>query len=251
LLRNLKAALGTADEATVRAAFAETEPNALSDEIARLGGEVGELQEQAETLRNQRAEVLQHRSSLASSDAIARLRQEQEAVRAELDAAALDWARAALAQQLLTDAKQTFERERQPEVLKEASAFFRLLTSERYAGLFSPLGGNRELLAQLADGRFLTPDQLSRGTVEQLYLALRFGFLVDSARKGTCLPVIMDEILVNFDPGRAASAARAIGRLAETHQVLFFTCHPATAELLHREASASRILVRDGQFQLA
>lgn len=250
LLRNLKTALGTTDEATVRVAFAETEPNALGDEIARLGGEVGEIQEQAEALRNQRAEVLERRKTLASSDEIARLRQEQEAVRAELDAAALDWARAALARQLLTDAKQTFERERQPEVLKEASAFFRLLTSERYAGLFSPLGGNRELLAQLADGRFLTPDQLSRGTVEQLHLALRFGFLVDSARKGTCLPVIMDEILVNFDPGRAAAAARAIGRLAETHQILFFTCHPATAELLHREASASQILVRDGQFQL-
>lgn len=251
LLRNLKTVLGTTDEASVRSVFTEAQPAELSGEIARLGNEVAERQEQMEALRNQRAAVFERRRVLASSDKIATLRQEQEAVRAELDAIALDWTRAALAQRLLTDAKRTFEQERQPEVLKEASAFFRLLTNERYAGLFSPLGSNRELLAQTADGRFLAPDQLSRGTVEQLYLALRFGFLADSARKGTCLPVIMDEILVNFDPARAAAAARAIARLSGTQQILFFTCHPATAELLGNEAKACRVVVRGGQFLTA
>ncbi len=251
LLRSLKTVLSTADEASVRSVFAETKPEGLPDEIARLEAETGELLEQVEALRNQRAEVAERRRVLASSDEIARLRQEQEAVRTEMDAIAQDWVRAALAQRLLTDAKRTFERERQPEVLKEASAFFRLLTNERYAGVFSPLGSNRELLAQLADGRFLAPDQLSRGTGEQLYLALRFGFLADNGRKGTCLPVVMDEILVNFDPARAAAAARAISRLASTHQILFFTCHPATAELLVNEAGANQVVVRDGQFLTA
>jgi uncharacterized protein YhaN len=42
----------------------------------------------------------------------------------------------------------------------------------------------------------------------------------------------MDDILVNFDPDRADRAADALHALAERHQVLFFTCHPRTAELL-------------------
>jgi uncharacterized protein YhaN len=42
----------------------------------------------------------------------------------------------------------------------------------------------------------------------------------------------MDDILVNFDAERAARAASAIRSLAERHQVLYFTCHPWTAELL-------------------
>ena len=42
----------------------------------------------------------------------------------------------------------------------------------------------------------------------------------------------MDDILVNFDPERARRTAESVAELAGTHQVLFFTCHPRTAELL-------------------
>ena len=38
----------------------------------------------------------------------------------------------------------------------------------------------------------------------------------------------MDDILVNFDPDRAARAARSIEALAERQQVIYFTCHPTT-----------------------
>jgi uncharacterized protein YhaN len=40
--------------------------------------------------------------------------------------------------------------------------------------------------------------------------------------------VIVDDVLVNFDPERAARAAEAFALLAQTHQVLVFTCHPTT-----------------------
>jgi len=47
-------------------------------------------------------------------------------------------------------------------------------------------------------------------------------------REAESLPVVMDDILVNFDPTRAERAARSIEDLATRHQVLYFTCHPAT-----------------------
>jgi uncharacterized protein YhaN len=75
-------------------------------------------------------------------------------------------------------------------------------------------------------------EELSRGTAEQLYLALRFGLIEEFARHAEALPVVMDDILVNFDADRAARAAATIRDLAERHQVLYFTCHPWTAELL-------------------
>jgi uncharacterized protein YhaN len=78
-------------------------------------------------------------------------------------------------------------------------------------------------------------DELSRGTSEQLYLALRFGLIEEFARHGEPLPVVMDDILVNFDADRAARAASAIRDLASRHQVLYFTCHRWTAELLDPE----------------
>jgi uncharacterized protein YhaN len=250
-LKTLRTTLGTTDDAVARQAFAEIDQAQLPDELARLADEVAESQERQEALRNRRAEVAESMKRLASSDEIAKLRQEQEAIRAEMTALATEWARATIARRLLDEAKRTFEQERQPQVLREASDFFQLLTRGRYHGVFSPLGGDRVLQALMPDQEARMPDQLSRGTVEQLYLALRFGFLTDSAAKGTCLPVIMDEILVNFDPERGKAAAEAIGRLGKSHQILYFTCHPSTADLLQRNAQANLIRVTDGAFQPA
>jgi uncharacterized protein YhaN len=44
----------------------------------------------------------------------------------------------------------------------------------------------------------------------------------------------MDDILVDFSPDRLEPAARAIADLATRRQVVFLTCHPATADLLCR-----------------
>ena len=247
-LKNLRTALGTTDAGAVREAFTSTDQAVLPGELTRLAGDLAESEEQREEARKRSAEIQASLKLLAGSDEIARLRREQEAVRAEIDSLAIEWARATVALRLLEEAKRTFERERQPQVLQEASAFFRLLTCERYEGVFSPLGEGRELHALRPDQKSFTPEQLSRGTVEQLYLALRFGFLNDNAHKGTVLPVVMDEILVNFDPERAAAAARAIGKLAESHQILFFTCHPSTAQMLQTHADASLVEVQAGQF---
>jgi uncharacterized protein YhaN len=37
---------------------------------------------------------------------------------------------------------------------------------------------------------------------------------------------------VNFDPDRLRPAAEAVADLADRRQVVFFTCHPAMADLL-------------------
>ena len=91
-------------------------------------------------------------------------------------------------------------------------------------------------------GDQLLPAELSRGTVEQLYLALRFGLIEEFARHAEPLPVVMDDILVNFDEARAERAAAAIGRLAESHQVVFFTCRRETATALDAGGERTRAL---------
>jgi uncharacterized protein YhaN len=82
---------------------------------------------------------------------------------------------------------------------------------------------------------------LSRGTREQLYLALRFGLIDQFAERGGTLPVAVDEVLVNFDPARAREAARGFARLAQRHQVIAFTCHPWVVELMQAAEPNARI----------
>ena len=89
-----------------------------------------------------------------------------------------------------------------------------------------------------AAGASKQPAELSRGTREQLYLALRFGLIREFGEHAERLPVVVDEALVNFDPERARLAAESFAQLAETNQVLVFTCHPSTAEMFADAAGA-------------
>ena len=98
-------------------------------------------------------------------------------------------------------------------------------------------------------------DAANRGDVhamEQLYLAIRFGYITGHAAGGERLPVLMDDVLVNFDPRRAAAAARSIVDLSRERQVLFFTCHPSVVDVFREfEAQAPLYRIEDGDLRAA
>ncbi len=73
---------------------------------------------------------------------------------------------------------------------------------------------------------------LSRGTQEQLYLAVRLGLIDHFAKQSGKLPLVMDDVLVNADPERAAELASILAEAASRHQIIYLTCHPHTAALL-------------------
>ncbi len=80
-------------------------------------------------------------------------------------------------------------------------------------------------------GRPVSWDFLSAGTRDTLALALRLAmssyFLGDADGF-----MLLDDPLVDMDPGRQRAAASALKEFAAAHQLIVFTCHPATAELL-------------------
>ena len=131
---------------------------------------------------------------------------------------------------LLEKTRQKFERERQPSVIRHAQDFFSNVTGQRYQRLYAPIG-EQTITVTDATGANKQPAALSRGTREQLYLALRFGLIREFGEHAERLPVVVDEALVNFDPERARLAAESFAELAKTNQVLVFTCHPATRDM--------------------
>ena len=66
---------------------------------------------------------------------------------------------------------------------------------------------------------------LSRGTVDQLYLALRLA-LCDMLLSGDepC-PIVLDDALINFDDTRMGYALDVLREIAQRRQILLFTCH--------------------------
>ena len=207
-----------------------------AEELAQQAGELLErqraLEERRDTIQTELGRLQGERERLADSDTLFARRMEEERLLARLRGKAAEWSETALTQHLLRRAKERFEERHQPAVVRHAGRFFEKMTAGRYRRLIAPPGAQR-IEAVTAAGERRDSTELSRGTAEQLYLALRFGFLQNHAAHGETLPLVMDDVLVNFDPERAAHAAAAIRELAVRGQILFFSCHPESIALFH------------------
>jgi|GEM_PF-1802805 len=129
------------------------------------------------------------------------------------------------ARRLFSEAIQRFERENQPALIGEISRLFASLTRGEYVEIERPTSDRDALSVRRHDGAERTPDQLSTGTREQLYLAIRLGYIRHYCRYAEPLPIVMDDVLVNFDIDRARATLETLREFSREVQVLFFTCH--------------------------
>jgi hypothetical protein len=134
---------------------------------------------------------------------------------------------------LLEQTRAAVARDHQPPVLREASRWLSRLTDGRYPSITTAIDEAR-LEVHDRDGEIWNPERLSRGTREQVFLALRLALIRDLNRHDVSLPVVMDDALVNFDDARARSAARVlvefIAEQAADRQMLVLTCHEHVAK---------------------
>lgn len=191
-----------------------------------------------DTAIERRTRVQEERKALEASAELAGLAVRRAALQEELSRAVADFCTYRLAEELLRRATRRYIEERQPEVLHEASAVLRLVTDGRHRAVVpSWESEDLELVVQGGDGRSWDVASLSRGTAEALYLALRLGLARSFAERVQSLPLCLDDVLVNQDPGRAERLLLALRRYlpeGALRQVLLFTCHPETVERVRR-----------------
>lgn len=228
----------------IEAHFRSTNALALEARAVELGDEIRSLSGLQNDLSRQAGEVDAKLKRLVSDEDTSRLRAEREVLRERLAAAAEEWATLTVAQSMLREAQERYQRERQPGVIKSADAIFGKITEGRYSNLLSPLGDDRDrrLTVIDRDGSEKSVEQLSRGTQEALYLALRFGLIRQFGEQACNLPVIVDEVLVNLDPDRQTRMAQQFAELSKTNQVLVFTCHPSMVDLFCRTEPNSQVI---------
>ncbi|HET8570816.1 MAG TPA: AAA family ATPase [Candidatus Limnocylindria bacterium] len=228
-------------EAAVTTLLAEAsagDPASLEAQLTDAATDADRLEAAESEALTREGELRNEIARLETSDELGAARQELAVLQGRAEEESRQWAVRAIALALLSETRQRYERERQPQVVHDAQRFFASITDGRYARIVAP-PGESNVRVEPESGSPRTTEELSRGTAEQLYLALRFGLIEQFARNAEGLPVVMDDILVNFDRQRATRAARAIRDLATRHQIVFFTCHPQTAELLDPDGVAT------------
>lgn len=227
LQREIEATLegSNCDEQSLATLLAETPPAELEARWEEAATRLTQREKQLQELFESRGELNARLKVLADDRTLTEKQLEYASVEARLNSALERWQVLGVTHQVLDSVRDEYERDRQPETLQEASGYLARLTRNRYRRVWTPLDED-VLRVDDADGNPLPVEVLSRGTREQLFLSLRLALCTAYARRGTHLPLVLDDVLVNFDATRAKAAASVLRDFAsQGHQLLVFTCH--------------------------
>ncbi|MFP5021750.1 AAA family ATPase [Pseudonocardia phyllosphaerae] len=210
-----------------------TEPGALAEARDRAEAHERELGTEQDEVREQLGELRARRRELEGTDGAAELHARAQEELAGVADATERYLVLHLQREILRRELEAYERSHASPLLVRAGVLLERLTGGRFVALRPPSeqgGGARTLVAVRGDGEELGPTELSEGTADQVFLALRLAGIeqlqADRAAAGLPpVPVVLDDVLMTFDDERAPAAIRVLAELAGGPQVLLFTHH--------------------------
>ena len=225
-IRRQMAAASSHSEAELRERLADRDAATLESEREQCRAEILIREEEQTAARRAEEQARLALNAIDSSDRAARAREAMESAAARYRSVIRPWARLKLARALLQEALNRFRERAQAPMITKASAYFALITDGDYERLTSDdTGGQPRLCALRSGGAAVTVEEMSEGTADQLYLALRLAALDVRRTAHPQMPLVLDDALITSDDRRAAHILRALARFAEGGQVLIFTHH--------------------------
>lgn len=233
-------ATATARESSARQLYAvlsrELQTNSQhSEAVAAAEGLVSQKQQSLALLDGR----LQELGEIAQLEAaLAQTRAEQDRLQVEYDALSLAIA-------TLETADRSLRERFSPELNRRTAAYFSRLTEGAYENVLFARDFSAQA-EQVGSPALRSALLLSQGTLDQLYFALRLAICELVLPKGSALPLILDDALCSFDDQRATQALALLRELANTRQILFFTCQSREEALLSGSAEISVLSLAQG-----
>ena len=192
----------------------------LQDEVftkAQLESRRKEVRDQLVSLQT-KAELLEE------DEQIEALQMEADFERFEAQEAMKDWATQVYAAKWIL--KQLDEKvpTKVPLIVEEASRIFSRLTRGQYTKIHL---SDTQAKVQQENGQWMGAFYLSKGALDQLYIAIRFAFIFQLAKKMK-IPVLIDDGFVNFDRERLSIMIELMEELSRVTQVFYFTTEVPT-----------------------
>jgi len=208
---------------------------ALVRNIEQTAAGLATLCEEQAALQVERAQLSAQRSLCDVDGALAALAEQLQTLARRHD-------RLALLAAVVREADLRYRELYQPPVLKAASAHLSAITGERWERVEverTAEAGAPRLFVKRADlSQPVEAGQpLSRGLREQLQFALRLA-LADQMDGAQPLPLVLDDVLVNWDASRSQQGVAMLKALGARRQVVVLTCHAGLAEALASRAGA-------------
>ncbi len=122
-----------------------------------------------------------------------------------------------------------------PELSRRASEIFSDLTGGEFE-IVHILSSDFDMdVAESAASNPRDVLQLSRGTLDELYLSLRLALCELMLGGDEMPPMILDDVFVNFDKTRLGRALDILKKLSKNRQIILFSCHEREADYLRND----------------
>ena len=198
----------------------ETLEEELQDEVFTKA----QLESRRKDVRDQLVSLKTKAELLEEDEQVEALQMEVDFERFEAQEAMKDWATQVYAAKWII--KQLDEKipTKVPLILEDASRIFSRLTRGQYTKIHL---SDTQAQVQQENGQWMEAFYLSKGALDQLYIAIRFAFIFQLAKKMK-IPVLIDDGFVNFDRERLSIMIELMKELSSVTQVFYFTTQVPT-----------------------
>ena len=130
--------------------------------------------------------------------------------------------------EVLVECGTEFQRDFVPELNDKISKYIKIITNGKY----SEVKVDDELMLMVKEpetGEVVSINELSAGTIDQIYLALRIsasGILLKEP-----LPLFLDEVLSQYDDTRTENTFKMLKEYSKERQLFIFTCKTRELEI--------------------
>jgi uncharacterized protein YhaN len=223
--------------------------DALEPRIRQLDQQIDQLDRE---LKDQLGpKIGEERHALDMMDSSAKAADAAEQVHdlmTQIGGAAREYARLQISLATLKIGIERYRKRHQGPIIGRAGEFLCRLTLGAFAGLKEEFDseGRPELMAvRAADDRLVRMSEMSDGTADQLFLAVRLAWLSEYLETHPPIPFIVDDILIRFDDERSAATLQLLAEFSARAQVILFTHHRHIVELARSSLDADSLFVHE------
>lgn len=206
----------------------EIDEYSVQREVEQLQTRISEAEAERDELKQKLTTLQVEIEQLESSDDYSYATHLYELELDKLNALADEWAKIKVAQAILEEAKWSYQQKYITDVMTYTANYFNYLTKQRYTTVYPPTETN-SFQVEASNKMRYTVEELSKGTIDQLYVALRFAISKVMSEKFV-VPLLIDDAFVHFDEERASLAVQLLEDIAEEQQVILYTCQRHVAE---------------------
>lgn len=203
--------------------------NNIRDEIKKQEIERDELNKSfgiAENLYNEKIK--------APYDKIEKLKIDIEDKKTQLENLVYEYKNIVYSIALMEKSLEIYKEKNRSKLFKYASEYFKILTDSSFSGItISYLNSDNGLVVGLKGEEQISCDAMSRGTADQLFFALRLAAIKIHLQDKKPIPIIFDDIFINFDELRVKNCINLLMDFAKETQIIIFTHHKRTLEIFN------------------